>query len=216
MYGILIDMINLRWNWKVLAIVLIFGGVFLLFFIQTSEPTLPTNGTNVVVFGDSLAEGVGADRGKDIASLLSVKIGREVLNLGVSGNITADGLARINTLIESDPKVVIILLGGNDAIRRIPVEETFLNLTRIIEKVNQTGAAVILVAEPGGLYGNQYEKEYERLATEYKTFYVPNILSGIIGRPELMSDYIHPNSAGYEMVVEKIEPVLREALDESK
>ncbi len=203
-------------KWKILAAFVLLGAISWLLISNGTTPNLPTEGTSIVVFGDSLAEGVGADRGKDISSLLSERINQPIINLGVSGNTTADGLARVETLLQADPKVVIILLGGNDAIRRIPVEETFLNLKRIIEKINQSGAAVILVAEPGGLYGNQYEKEYERLAEELKTFYIPNILSGIIGRPEFMSDYIHPNSTGYEMMVEKIEPVLREALGEVK
>ncbi|MCA9357848.1 arylesterase [Candidatus Kaiserbacteria bacterium] len=170
----------------------------------TPAPLPPTAGSTVVVFGDSLAAGVGSSAGKDITSRLATSIEPEVINLGVSGDTTSDGLARIDTVIAADPKVVIILLGGNDAIQRVPVEDTFANLEIIIQTIQSTGAAVVLVGEPGGLYSNQYEKEYERLARTYRTYYVPNILSGLIGRAEYMSDLIHPNDAGYKIAADRI------------
>ena len=74
------------------------------------------------------------------------------------------------------------------------------------------GAAVVLVGEPGGLYGGRYPKEYERLAKTYRTFYVENILSGLIGRDEYMADTIHPNDAGYRMAAGRILPMVEAAL----
>lgn len=186
--------------------------VIVYFFWPDYEPKLPTNGTTVVVFGDSLAEGVGASTGNDIASQLTKSLGQEIINLGVSGDTTADGLARIDALLATNPQVVIVLLGGNDALQKVPVAQTFTNLAEIIERIQTYGAAVILVGEPGGLYGNQYKDEYERLAKKYRTFYVPNILSGLIGHTEYMSDYIHPNDAGYTKAAGRILPILQEAL----
>ncbi len=182
------------------------------FFWPSPAPLLPTTGTTIVIFGDSLAAGTGATTGGDIASRLSDQLGTSVINLGVSGDTTADGFARTDTLLATDPRVVIILLGGNDAIQRLPLEQTFSNLASIIERIQATGAAVILVGEPGALYGSRYEDEYERLAKTYRTFYIPNILSGLIGRAEYMSDYIHPNDAGYAKAAERILPVIKEAL----
>ena len=175
-------------------------------------PLYPQNGTSIVVFGDSLAAGKGAGDGNDIAAQLSRAIDRPVINLGVSGDTTADGLERLDELLATDPRVVIIILGGNDTLKRIPIEQTFANLEKLIIMIQRTGAAVILVGEPGGLYGSRYADEYERLAETYRTFYVPNILSGLIGYPEYMSDYVHPNDAGYKIASEKILPVLKEAL----
>jgi len=176
------------------------------------EPIYPTAGSTVVVFGDSLAFGTGASAGNDIASQLTAGLNQKVLNLGVPGNTTADGLARIDELLAVDPRVVVIMLGGNDTIRRVPVAETFANLAQIIEQIQASGAAVILVGAPGGLYGKQYDKEYERLAKEYRTFYVSNILSGLIGKTEYMSDSIHPNDIGYKKATERILPIVKEAL----
>jgi acyl-CoA thioesterase-1 len=165
-----------------------------------------------VVFGDSLASGNGASPGGDIASQLATKLDREVINLGVPGNTTADGLARVGALVSLDPRVVVVILGGNDTLQRVPVVNTFANLASIIERIQEMGAAVVLVGAPGGLYGKQYDKEYARLAKEYRTFYVPNILSGLIGRPEYMSDYIHPNDVGYAIAADRILPEVERAL----
>ncbi|MCA9354619.1 MAG: arylesterase [Candidatus Kaiserbacteria bacterium] len=183
------------------------------FFWPKADPLYPTTGSTVVVFGDSLAAGIGAGSGSDIASLLSQSLPQEVINLGVPGDTTADGLARIDEVLEVDPRVVIVLLGGNDALQQVPVEKTFANLALIVESIQASGAAVVLVGEPGGLYGNRYEKEYERIVEEYRTFYVSNILSGLIGRSEYMSDYIHPNSTGYARATERILPVVEKALE---
>ena len=187
------------------------GAIWLLW--PQPAPLLPTAGTSVIVFGDSLAAGVGATANHDIASLLRQTLNQSVLNLGVPGDTTADGLARIDSLLQANPRVVIILLGGNDALRKIPTNETFNNLDQIIRKIQAAGAAVILVGEPGGFFGNQYEKEYERLATTHRTFYISNILSGLLGRSEYMSDLIHPNDAGYEIATGRILVELQKALE---
>ncbi|MEY3783950.1 MAG: hypothetical protein RLZZ230_272 [Candidatus Parcubacteria bacterium] len=190
-----------------------FGCVGLvIFFWPQANPVYPTAGTTVVLFGDSLAAGVGSTAGNSIAQRLEKDLGQPVINLGVSGDTTSDGLARIDLILKADPKVVIILLGGNDAIQQVPVTETFINLSEIIQQIMKSGAAVVLVAEPGGLFGSQYEKEYERLASEHRTFFVTNILSGLLAHPQYMSDYIHPNDAGYEIAASRILPVVVEAL----
>ena len=197
---------------KLAGLVLVVLVILVWLFWPKPTPLYPQNGTNIVLFGDSLAAGKGASADHDIASLLGKAIGEPVINLGVSGNTTADGLERLDELLATDPKIVIIILGGNDTLRRVPIEQTFSNLEKLIIMIQKTGAAVILVGEPGGLYGSRYADEYERLAETYRTFYVPNILSGLIGHPEYMSDYVHPNDVGYEIAGKKILPVLKEAL----
>lgn len=176
----------------------------------------PRAGTSVVVFGDSLAEGYGSTQGNDIASLLEKRLGEPVVNLGISGDTTADGLNRIDKLLAVDPKVVVILLGGNDALRRTTVEETFSNLKSIIQKLHTHGAGVVLVGAPGGLYGSRYNKEYERLAREEGALYVSNILKGLIGKQEYMADSIHPNDAGYRKATDRIEPEVRALLNKAQ
>lgn len=175
-------------------------------------PRYPTSGSSVVVFGDSLAAGVGAKTGNDIAGRLAMNVSVPVYNLGVAGDTTADALARLDAVVAKDPRVVVILLGGNDAIQQRPVADTFADLEEIIVHIQDRGAAVVLVGEPGGLYGSQYETAYEELARAHRTFYVSNILAGLIGRSEYMYDYIHPNDAGYARALERIQPVVIDAL----
>ena len=77
------------------------------------------------MFGDSLVEGVGATAGNTLPDQLGKSIGISILNYGVSGDTTRDGLARLSPALKENPKVAIILLGGNDFLKKIPREETF-------------------------------------------------------------------------------------------
>jgi lysophospholipase L1-like esterase len=187
------------------------------FFNREPQVTnYPTTGTTIIAFGDSLTEGVGTTERNDYASLLSARIGEPIINMGISGDTTADGLKRLDALLEQDPKVVILELGGNDALKRVPVETTFKNLATIIERIQAKGGAVVLVGISGGFYGTRYDKEFETLARTYGVAYVPNIVKGLLGRTEYMSDTIHPNDAGHVIIADRIEPKLREVLAGSK
>ncbi|MDO8521354.1 MAG: arylesterase [bacterium] len=184
----------------------------LLFFVFSNEEdavrNYPSAGTDILAFGDSLVQGVGAIDGNDFVSLLSKKIDRPIVNLGVSGDTTAQGLARIGELDRYHPKVVLLLLGGNDHLRKVPIQETFANLGAIIENIQQRGAIVLLLGIRGSLLGDQFEAEFEKLHEQHKSAYVSDVLSGIFGHGELMSDSIHPNNLGYAKIAERIYPVL--------
>jgi acyl-CoA thioesterase I len=194
---------------------LVLGGGFLYAHVHTSNDVrYPTNGTTIVAFGDSLVEGVGATQGNSFVDILSQRINTPIINMGVSGDTSADGLARINDVIAQDPRVVILVLGGNDALRQTPPEETFSNLRSIIETLQAHGVAVLLVAEPGGIsFGREYEKRYKNLAKEKQLLLVPNILKGLLGKSVYMTDTIHPNDAGNVLVADKIEPSLRKLIE---
>lgn len=172
----------------------------------------PTAGTTIVAFGDSLTEGVGTTQENDYVSLLSQRMGEPIINMGVSGDTTGDGLERLDSVFPVDPKVVIVLLGGNDTLKRVPVETTYTNLDSIIKQITGKGIGVVLVGAPGGLYGGRYDDMYETLAKKHGVAFVPNILKGILSRPELMSDSIHPNDAGHVIIADRIEPLLRQVL----
>jgi lysophospholipase L1-like esterase len=194
---------------------LVLIGLALGFWVLVRGETItnyPEKDGTIVAFGDSLTEGVGTTEGSDYVALLSERIGETIVDLGVSGDTTTDGVARLDELLEADPRIVILLLGGNDALRRLPVETTVANLATIMETVQDTGAAVLLVGVTGGLYGSRYPDEFERLAKEYGVAYVPNILSGLIGQPDYMADAIHPNNKGHVLMADRIEPPLRELM----
>ncbi len=203
-----------RKNLLILLVIVssIIVGLSFIFNKSINITNFPSAGNSIVAFGDSLVEGVGSTADNDFVSVLSRKIGEPIINLGVSGNTTSDGLARINSVQAQDPKAVLVLLGGNDFLRRIPAEETFKNINQIVTELQQNGAVVVLLGVQGGLIGDPYEKYFEEIARSRGALYVPNILKNIFGKSDLMSDSIHPNNAGYAKIAEKIYPVLQEAL----
>lgn len=194
-------------------ILLIAAGLFI--FSGSKKETIknyPSAWTDIIAFGDSLVEGVGATAGNDFVSLLSAKIGLSIINLGVSGNTTKDGLARVGELDKYKPKIVLLLLGGNDHLKKIPIETTFENLGKIIENIQARGAVVFLLGVKGNLLGDNFKPEFERLRQKYKTAYVSNVLDGLFGRAEYMADPIHPNDAGNKIIAERIFPVLEKLI----
>lgn len=174
-----------------------------------------STGTNVIAFGDSLVFGVGSTEGNDMFSVTSRELGIPIINKGVPGNTTADGLERLQRdVLDNDPRIVFVLLGGNDFLQHFATSTTFTNLETIISAIQDRGAAVILVGVRGGLITDHYEKNYEELAKKYQTGYVSNILDGLITNRELMYDSIHPNDRGYKIAAHRLEAALQQVLDE--
>lgn len=166
----------------------------------------------VLMFGDSLVEGVGATAGGSLPEQLSRLTGTAVLNYGVSGDTTRDALSQLDGALATDPRIAIVLLGGNDFLKKIPREETFRNLERIVTAFQAQGAIVFVLGVRSGLIGGGADEEYEALAEETGSVYVSDVLSGVFGHSELMSDAIHPNDQGYAIIAERIAPLLRKYL----
>ncbi len=188
--------------------------ISLVIFVRGNEKikNYPPKDGPIVAFGDSLVAGVGSTPGNDFVSVLSTKIGEPIINLGISGDTTAGGLARIDSLLDENPRVVILLLGGNDFIRKVPREETFSNLRTFIDKIQAGGSAVVLLGVRGGLISDSADELFEDLAKETGSAYVPNVLSGLFADSRYMSDAIHPNDAGYAKVADKVYKVLKDVI----
>ena len=105
----------------------------------------PSPGESIVALGDSLVQGVGADTEGGFVTLLSERLGLPIENLGRGGDTTESALDRIDSVLEKNPKVVIVLLGGNDYLSRRAKEDVFANLAEIIERIQDTGAVVIKI-----------------------------------------------------------------------
>jgi len=161
-----------------------------------------SKGRTIVCFGDSLTFGTGADKGQDYPARLSAMIGRPVVNLGIPGDTTAGALARIDTVLEKDPQMVLLTIGGNDLKNRVPKETAFHNLAAIIEKIQARGALVVIGGIDIPFYGRGFGTAYEELAVQTGSVLIPNVYSGIMGRASLMSDPIHPNSDGYAVLAD--------------
>jgi lysophospholipase L1-like esterase len=181
--------------------------------LRSSNPTAarPTSGQSIIAFGDSLVAGRGADASQDFVSVLARRLNVPIINAGRSGDTTSAALMRLDRdVLALNPRIVIVLLGGNDYLRRVPTAETFANLDTIVTRIRQRGAAVVLVGVGVGLIGDPYRAEYEALAQRTAAGLVPDILDGIIGHADLMSDSIHPNARGYAMFADRLEPTLRD------
>lgn len=193
--------------------------LFILFFIFLSGCSpdirnLDSKGTAIICFGDSLTRGAGAEPGKDYPSFLAQALGMEVQNAGVNGDKSADGLARIERdVLSKNPRLVIVEFGANDFFQKVPPEETLGNLGRIVDLIQERGAAVVLVEVRTSLpMVSSYLKDLRKLAREKKALFIKDILSGIIFDPALKSDQIHPNSAGYEIMAQRIYKKIRPLL----
>ena len=195
----------------ILVVIIILLTAIGIYYFARNEKTItnyPSSGTDIIAFGDSLVEGLGSTSGNDFVSLLSREIGEPIVNLGNAGDTTADGLARISQLDEYNPKVVLLLLGGNDHLKKIPVADTFKNLATLIENIHARGAVVLLLGVRGGLFNDKFDTEFEILQENYNTAFVPDVLGGLFGNDKYMSDTIHPNDIGYGMIADRIYPVL--------
>lgn len=163
----------------------------------------------IVAFGDSLVTGYGATTQGGFVSLLSQDLGMPIENLGRNGDTTASAQERLQTLLLREPDIVILLLGGNDALRRVPASTVEQNLESMITIITDTGAKVVLLGVTGGLpFSDPYPSMFDRLSALPNVVYVSNVLSGIFGRRDLMSDGIHPNEAGYQRIAERVLPAV--------
>lgn len=167
----------------------------------------------ILFFGDSLVQGTGSTKGNDLPMQLSRALGEPVLNFGVPGDTTRKSLERLESALAEQPRLVLILLGGNDFIQRVPRDETFSNLKLLITTFQSSGAAVVLFGVRSSIMGGGADDRFERLAGETQSLYVEDVLQDIFGNPSLMSDAIHPNDAGYQKIVDRIVPLLKPMID---
>ena len=166
-----------------------------------------------VAFGDSLTEGYGANAGADYPAQLSKRLGIPIQNLGAAGETSADGWKRIDTVEALNPSVVLLCFGGNDVLQSVPRNQMFANIGAMIDRLDARGTFVVLIGIRGpSIVGDANAKGFKQLAQQKKVKHVPNILDGILSQPSLMSDYVHPNDAGYEKIAERLEKELRPLL----
>jgi acyl-CoA thioesterase I len=174
--------------------------------IKNAQPV----GENIICFGDSLTYGTGATKGMDYPSQLSRLISRPVLNRGILGDTTDRASARLEQdVLSRSPRIVLITLGGNDLKNGVPKGTAFQNLKRITESSKAKGALVIIGGIDLPIGGRGFGEGYEQLCKETGAIFIPNIFDGIIGNPQLMSDSIHPNDAGYTKMAEKFYEALK-------
>jgi acyl-CoA thioesterase-1 len=174
----------------------------------------------IVALGDSLTAGLGIALADAYPSVLQQRLDAsglpfEVVNAGVSGDTSAGGLARLDWALQGDVRVMIVALGGNDALRALPPEQLQHNLAAIIEGAQALGITVILAgmeAPPnfGRDYIEAFHNVYPALAKQYRVALVPFLLQGVAGSETLnQRDGIHPTAAGARIVADNVWAVLK-------
>ena len=185
-----------------------------------SHPVAP----RIVALGDSLTAGLGVPRDEAYPAVLQRKLQEagsalEVVNAGVSGDTTADGLRRANWALEGDVRLLIVALGANDGLRGLPPSQMKANLQSIIHRARQRAIPVLLVGmEAPPNYGEQYAASFRQvfqdLARENKVTFVPFLLEGVAGVPDLnQADGIHPTSAGAARIADHLWPAVKTMIE---
>ena len=185
----------------------------------------PAGRPKVVFLGDSLTAGYGLDASQAYPSLVQQRlreagITADVVNAGVSGDTSAGGLRRLDWALGGDVEVLVVALGGNDALRGLSTDELRRNLAAIIGRARERGVTVILAgmeAPPnlGRTYTSAFRRVYRDLAAEYRIALIPFLLEGVAGRPGLnQADLIHPNAEGARKIAALVWPFVERAMRE--
>lgn len=185
---------------------------FVLTACSGSQPKLPKLAASDVVlaFGDSLTFGTGASEQESYPVVLSRLIGRKVVGMGVPGDVTAGGLERLPAALEeTNPRLLLLCMGGNDMLRKLDLAQTDANLRAMIKLARDRGIPVVLIAVPQpGIFSNN-APFYEAIARETQVPLEDGILRHLLYREEFKADPIHPNALGYRKMAEAIAELLR-------
>ncbi len=179
--------------------------VLLFINLSKSRPVKIDNGSTILAFGDSLTQGIGASPYYDYPSQLAGILNQKVINAGISGETTAEGLRRFEkTLNKYRPDAVILLEGGNDFIRNVPRRITYENLSAMITVAQSKHIPVLLVSVPEkGLFLSDAEI-YKALAEAHNIPVLLDVVSDLLADPAKKSDLIHLNNDGYFELAEEI------------
>lgn len=181
----------------------------------------------IVVLGDSLTAGYGLRSGDAFPVRLQAALKQrghdlKVINAGVSGDTTAAGLARLDWAVPKGVDAVIVELGANDALRGLPPAKARANLDKLLQRLRQRGAMILLagMVAPKNLgkdYTTAFDGMFKPLAQKYDAIYYPFFLQGVALQPRLnLSDGMHPNRRGVDIIVTNIMPKVEELIGRVK
>jgi acyl-CoA thioesterase I len=179
----------------------------------------------IAAFGDSLTAGFGLKTKEAFPPVLERRLRADgynavVFNAGVSGDTTQMGLARLEAMLASTPKLVILELGANDMLNDIDIDFTLANLEKMILRIRASGAQILLAGmrateDKDTDFGRRFDAIYSALAAKYTLPCYPYFLEGVVGDPALVLwGGLHPTAKGVRVIVEGIAPVVERILDE--
>ncbi len=190
---------------------------------KAAPPVVDTRSV-ILALGNSLTAGLGVDPSQNYPSKLQARIDAagysyRVVNEGVSGDTSAQGLNRLGAAFDLHPKIAIVELGANDGLRGLSLDETEHNLGTIVRSLEKGGCKVVLAGMEippnyGAEYTARFRELFPKLSGEYHTALIPFFLEGVAGRSDLnQDDGIHPTGEGYDIVVRNLwkalEPLLK-------
>ena len=199
--------------------------IILTLFLITLQIVSANSNTKTILFlGDSLTEGLGVAQ-KDafpnlVENMIKTKLKKDIkiINGGVSGSTTSDGLSRLKWYLKRKPDIVFIALGANDGLRGLNLQQSQKNLEKIVEFAQKSKAKVLLAGmlippNYGPEYAKRFKKMYEEIKDRYKLKSMPVLLDGVAGEKELnQSDGIHPNAQGHKYIAKEVYKFLKEEL----
>ena len=170
----------------------------------------PLSSSSVILaYGDSLTYGYNVKRSESYPAKLEVLTGISVINSGVSGEVSAQGLKRLpKVLDEHHPQLLILCHGGNDLLRKMDLEEMELNIRSMIQLSLDRDIPVILLGVPKpGIFLSSFDV-YKKIANSMNIIFIEDLISDVLGDKSLKSDSIHPNNKGYNVMAEEIYSLL--------
>jgi lysophospholipase L1-like esterase len=180
----------------------------------SSPPKLSLLAANdvIVAFGDSLTFGTGVEQIYSYPAVLGQMIGRKVVNAGVPGEVTADGLSRLPKVLQQEkPALLILCHGANDQLRRLNLRKAADNIKKMISLARHEGVSVVLIAVPAPNLSVSPHVMYGEIAWELSVPLEEKILSEVLADSKLKSDFIHPNATGYRLMAEAIAALLKKS-----
>lgn len=177
----------------------------------------------LVCFGDSLTAGLGTGPGQSYpdylqADLDALGLRYRVVNQGISGNTTKDGIARLDDVLSLRPAIAVVEFGGNDGLRGLPITDTEANLDRIVGALQQAGAKVALAGitlppDYGEDYIRQFDAMYIKIAKKHDVLMLPFLLQNVYGVPGMMQrDHTHATAEGNKVVARNVLALVRPLL----
>ncbi|MDP2905130.1 MAG: GDSL-type esterase/lipase family protein [Candidatus Omnitrophota bacterium] len=166
---------------------------------------IDSKGKNIICFGDSITFGYGVKPGEDYPTNLAELVSYPVINAGIDGDSSPEALQRLEAdILQRHPLLVIIEFGGNDFLRKIPLDVTAGNIRKMVRRIQERGGMAAIADISAGLFMREYRQALHKVAREEGAIFIPSILSGIVTNPSMKSDFLHPNAQGYTIVARRI------------
>jgi len=193
---------------------------------QRAQAALANTGDRrpvLVCFGDSLTAGLGTGPGQSYPDYLQTDLDAlgfryRVVNQGISGNTTKDGVARLNDVLRLRPQIAVVEFGGNDGLRGLPIADTETNLERIVGALQASGSKVALAGitlppDYGEDYIRQFDAMYIKIAKKHDVIMLPFLLKDVYGVPGMMQrDRTHATAEGNKIVARNVLGLVRPLL----